>query len=458
MALRSSDLNSRHMSGPQLKRDGLGWQFLPALAPVSFGFSRFAEKSSETTAELHVESLTGERPEHLLRRRVNLLGSRTLSDLARDLDNATEGAGFPWKRIVEQAFASVLEAHRQGDDVLYLGGNQVAPMRPEHLIDGLLLANTANTWFGPGGTGKSTAAAAACVAVKHELTFAGRTCRKGVPLYLDYEDESEAFERILWEVSRGYGMAESARIHWRRMKSPIAQEMTYISALIDRIGATMVVIDSATRAMGAAGDHGTYESTAVAFAEAIRSVGKCTTLILDHVDGAAVKEGAVSKKSYGSIHKMNFVRNAWSLTPDEQADQQTVGWYHAKVNWIERERVPFGVRYERDPVSGGLELVAISGASVGAIATTMRLKDRISAALTDHGVMSVKELTDEVLNSEEPSAVSTVRRELGRYEGTLFREYSDKTWSLRGWSPKRKPAPTPIRAVEADDDELPWPE
>jgi len=456
MALRSSDLSKS--PAPRLQRDGLGWQFLPAQAPVSFGFSRFAERSSETTAELHVQRLSGDGREHVLRRRVNLLGSRTLSDLARDLESATEGAGFPWKQIVEQAFASVLEAHREGDDVMLLGGRQVAPPRPEHLIDGLLLANTANTWFGPGGTGKSTAAAAACVAVKYGLPFAGRDSRQVEPLYLDYEDEAEPFERILWEVSRGYGMQESARVHWRRMKAPIAQEIAYVAALIDRLRIGLVVIDSATRAMGAAGDHGTYESTAVAFAEAIRALGKCTTLILDHVDGQAVKDGGVSKKSYGSIHKMNFVRNAWSLTPDEQADSQTVGWTHAKVNWIEKERVPFGVRYERDPVMGGLELVKVDGASVRVVAQSMRTVDRIEALLRERGVMAVRDIADEVLESTDRAAIDRVRRALENNK-RIFREYSDKTWSLVNWQPARRPDDRPAMRIinpSGDYEDLPW--
>lgn len=454
MASMLSDLSQT--SAPRLVRDGLGWQFLPAQAPVSFSFSRFTERSSETTAELHVQALSGGGREHLLRRRVNLLGSRTLADLARDLEVATEGAGFPWRRVVEQAFASVLEAHRRGEDVQLLGGREVAPPKPAHLIRGLLLANTANTWFGPGGTGKSTAAAAACVAVQHGLPFAGRETCHAVPLYLDYEDEEEPFERILWEVSRGYGLDQSARVHWRRMKAPLAQEIAEIAALVSRIGAGLVVIDSATRAMGAAGEHGTYESTAVAFAEAIRALGKVTTLILDHVDGATVAAGIVSKKSYGSIHKMNFVRNAWSLTPDEQADAQTVGWSHAKVNWIERERVPFGLRYERDPVLGGLELVAVDGASVGVMARTMTLRDRIAALLRERGVLSAKDVALEVLDSEERRDVEKCRMTMRRAEGSVFKSYSDGTWSLKNWRPAGEPSRQRMRIVTAaDDEELP---
>jgi hypothetical protein len=446
---------------PRLSKDGLGWVFRPAEAPVSFGFSRIVERSSEITAELLVQAIGGSgAPAHVLRRRVNLLGSRTPADLAKDLDLSTNGAGWPWRSIVESAFASVIEAHREGEREQLLGGKRVAPPPPKHLIDGLLIANVANTWFGPGGTGKSTAAVAACVAHVLGYQMAGRHTEQGVALYLDWEDEEEAFERILWEVSRGYELEESARVYWRRMKAPLAGDVPFVSSLIDRLGVTLLVIDSATRAMGAAGDHGTYESTAVSFAEAIRALGKVTTLIVDHVDGAAVKEGGVSKKAYGSIHKLNFVRNAWSLTPDDEAGGQTVGWTHAKVN--HGPKLPqFGIQYQRDPVMGSLELVPVDGASVPSIAATMSIASRAAALLSDRGVLSVKDITDELMGSTERKDTETVRKALRRAEGRLFRSYSDGTWSLRNWTPaapkaRREDAPD-LRIVEDEQpDELPF--
>lgn len=444
---------------PRLTKDGLGWMFRPSQAPVVFGFSRIVERSAETTAELHVQSITNGTYEHVLRRRVNLLGSRTPADLAKDLDLSTGAAGFPWRQIVESAFASVLEAHREGEREQLLGGKRVAPPAPRHVIEGLLIANVANTWFGPGGTGKSTVAAAACVAHVLGADMAGRAVEKGVPLYLDWEDEEEAFESILWEVSRGYGLDESARVYWRRMKAPLKDDIAFLAALIDRIGATLVVIDSATRAMGSAGEHGTYESTAIAFAEAIRALGKVTTLIVDHVDGAAVKEGGVSKKAYGSIHKLNFVRNAWSLTPDDEATVQTVGWTHAKVNRGKKHQ-PFGIRYERDEVMGGLVLAPLQAVDVAALRGQMSLSKKIAALLAERGVMSVRDIADEVMGSTEKAATETVRKTMRRADGTTFRTYSDGTWSLRNYvstPPKlRRDGAPDLRIVDDDTDELPF--
>lgn len=443
---------------PRLEREGLGFRFNPAEAPVSIGFSRIVERREELTAEIHVQTRSSGQYEHVLRRRVNLLGSRTPADLARDLDQATDSAGWPWRRIVESAFASVVEAHRLGEDAKLLGGKDLAPPPPEHLIPGLILANTANTWFGPGGTGKSTAAAAACVAHTMGFQFAGWDVARGVPLYLDWEDEEEAFERLLWEVSRGYGLDTSARVHWRRMRAPLAGDIAYLSALIDRIGATLVVIDSATRAMGAAGEHGTYESTAVSFAESIRALGKVTTLIVDHVDSQTVKDGGVAKKSYGSIHKMNFVRNAWSLTPDEESSEQTVGWTHAKVNYVAKQP-PFGIRYHRDPVAGGLELLPVDAGDVQPIVERMTLASRIATVLKAHGVMSVRELAEAVVGSEDKKATETIRKTLDRDMGKRFRRYSDGTWSMKDWHQTRQTERPDIRLVDTEgyeDEPLPF--
>lgn len=451
--------DARSGNGP-LERDGLGWRFTPAEAPVTFGFSRIVERRDEITAELHVQTRSPNGPQHVLRRRVNLLGSRTPADLAKDLDLSTDAAGWPWRKIVESAFASVIEAHREGEREQLLGGKRVAPPPPKHLIDGLLIANVANTWFGPGGTGKSTAGIAACVAHVQGYPFAGRHVEKGTALYLDWEDEEEAFERILWEVSRGYGMEESARVFWRRMRTPIHSDIAYVSALIDRIGATLVVIDSATRAMGSAGEHGTYESTAVSFAEAIRALGKVTTLILDHVDSASVKEGGVAKKAYGSIHKLNFVRNAWSLSPDEDADVQKVGWTHAKVNHGAKQQ-PFGVRYERDSVTGGLELVQIDADDVGVIRAVMSARDRIVALVARYGPMTVESLAAELTGGDtSEKSCKAVRAAVFNDHGARLRQFSDGTVGL---SEREQRATTDRRhltvvpPVETDnDDELPF--
>lgn len=433
--------------GTPLERDGLGWRFTPAEAPVTFGFSRIVERRDEITAELHVQTRSPNGPQHVLRRRVNLLGSRTPADLAKDLDLSTDAAGWPWRKIVESAFASVIEAHREGEREQLLGGKRVAPPPPKHLIDGVLIANVANTWFGPGGTGKSTAGIAACVAHVQGYPFAGRSAERGTALYLDWEDEEEAFDRILWEVSRGYGMEESARVYWRRMKSPLRDDIAYVSALIDRIGATLIVIDSATRAMGSAGEHGTYESTAVSFAEAIRALGKVTTLILDHVDGASVKEGGVAKKAYGSIHKLNFVRNAWSLSPDDEASVQTVGWTHAKVNHGPKH-APFGIRYERDQVTGGLELLPVEAGDMPMIAKTMPQWKQLVTILERLGPLEVRAVAAEMFGRDDDRACGQVRAIFNRNHGKDMVRLPDGRLRARNWPPAARPE-TPAETPEA---------
>lgn len=459
MALPDPDIRP-----PTIQRDGLGFRVEPVEAPVSLTFSRIVEKTAELTAEIHVQTRIGRSPEHILRRRVNLLGTRTPADLARDLDVATDSAGWPWRKIVESAFASVVESYRQGEEVKILGGKSLAPPPPPHLIDGLVLANTSNTWFGPGGTGKSTAATAACVAHRLGKPFAGIDVSIGVPLYLDWEDEEAAFERTLWEVSRGYGLTESATVHWRRMRSTLAADLSYVAALIDRIGATFVVIDSATRAMGAAGEHGTYESTAVSFAEAIRALGAVTTLIIDHVDGQTVKDGGPARKSYGSIHKMNFVRCAWSLTLDPEASEQTVGWTNVKMNYV-KTRPPFGVRYERDRVLGGLSLIALDATDVEVVARNLPQWRQLVGILDRTGPIEVKAAALEMFGRDDEKVCSQIRAIAARDGGKHITRMLDgrlrsKTWLMRPSTPPTQ-IDDPKRNMQivrgdADPDELPF--
>ena len=129
-----------------------------------------------------------------------------------------------------------------------------------------------------------------------------------------------------------------------------------------------------------------------------------------------------------------------------------VAWKWMRDIRIERERVPFGVRYERDPVTGGLELVPVEGANVHVVAQTMRLADRIAALLRERGVLHVKDIAEELEGSSERKSVEKMRMTLRRHSA-LFRDYSDGTWSMKNWQPKRKPDDRPtIRIINPADD------
>lgn len=446
------------------RRQGMGWVFSPPDAPVILAFDRIDEKGGDTWAEVHVTLRDGG---HLARRRVNLLGGTSFSTFVKELASVDGGGGWPWQAILSSGCESTLEAHRAGEPVRILGRRVEPPPPVRYLVPGLVVENGANTWFGPGGTGKSTAAATLCVSMSLGEPFLGLPVRRGVALYLDWEDEEETAEAVIWEAQRGYGVLGGGEVLWRRMSAPLRHGVAEIAALIDRHGVTLLVIDSATRAMGASGEGTSYETAAIAFAESIRALGKVTTLIIDHVDGATVKEGTVAKKAYGSIHKLNFVRNAWSLTPDLDArdrGRQIVGWTHAKVNRSAYSQ-PFGVLYERGD-DAGLRLLPMEAVDVQPLQDAMPQWRKLLTTLERCGPLEVKEAARELFGNDDERACKHVRalfsRDHGKHmvrlpDGRLSARYVERNTATSG---AQHVADEPnLRVVARDDDdveELPW--
>jgi RNA polymerase sigma factor (sigma-70 family) len=100
-----------------------------------------------------------------------------------------------------------------------------------------------------------------------------------------------------------------------------------------------------------------------------------------------------------------------------------------------------------DPSKGArLELVKVDGASVRVVAQSMRTVDRIEALLRERGVMAVRDIADELLESTDRAAIDRVRRALETNK-RIFREYSDKTWSLVNWQPARRPDDRPAMRI-----------
>jgi hypothetical protein len=105
----------------------------------------------------------------------------------------------------------------------------------------------------------------------------------------------------------------------------------------------------------------------------------------------------------------------------------------------------------------------MAAAEVGPLSAAMSWRDKIAAVLDAQGVLSVKQLTEEVSGQSTKSATETIRNALKRDHGKRFRTYSDGTWSLRDWRspviPTTRQSPPVMRLVEtgeADPEELPF--
>lgn len=431
---------------PPFRREGLGWRFDPPGAPVVLRFSRLADHREETTAEVHVARRDGE---HIFRRRVNLLGSRTQADLVKELRERAEGLDVDWASVVASGCESVLDAHRSGVDVETVEGEIDRPAPVRHLVKDLLIAGKANCWVASAKTGKSTLAKLLCLCHASGVPFLGRETARGVPLYLDWEDDRETYDETLYLAARGLGMpTRLPRTHYIRMAGKrLRDQVEALSRIIIERGVTLIVIDAIAAAGGPPGDHTSYETIALELEHTIGMLPPVTVLGLDHGTGEEVKSGGVPLKGRGSIRKLEFFRNQWSLVRDQEASergQHVVGWTHTAIN-----RGAFQPRFAVELIHREDEVVAraVGLAEARSMWPTMRKIDRCIAVIRNSPGLNVRDIAEGLAeekaptNSDVESVRITLKRERDR--GTEARVYTDNEGH---WWPVDRAAEPPLAA------------
>lgn len=440
------------------RRFGAGWQFRPPSAPVVMTFTGVADRRGELRAEIHVETVRGG---HMLRRYLNLLGSKSVDDLAKDLNRADGGAGFPWGAILESATESLIRAVRTGPPLETYGGRMDRPAGIRWLCEGLVMADVPNVWLAAGSTGKSTFSVA--LAVHHAIgePFLGRSTTRGVPLYLDWESTDDDFAEKVWLVSRWLGLDGVPTVHRLRMRGPASMHAVALAQRIDELGVSLVVWDGVQAAGGSPGQYATYETIALDLEGLVGSLPPTTHLMLDHVTGDDLKTGAVPLKARGGTRKVEWARNQWTLTLDreEQSSQRhVVGWTHTKIN--RSAYLPaFGVEVLHRPDEMGFRVVAED--EVEPLRERMSQRRQLLAVVQRTGPLTNKDAAREWLGREDAKAVDLVRSVVNRDLGKSFRRYSDGTFGARNdWHGDRPEGQRPehrhLRAVEDEEPELPF--
>ena len=443
------------VSGPSLpapifERHGLGWIFRPPDAPVSLVFDRVVERRDEVSAEIHLMLRNGE---HLARRRVNLLGSRVLTDLARDMDDLTGGADWPWRRMIAEGCETALESFRRGTPLVVVEG-AMQPAKPiEWLCHELVMSNVVNVWVAAAGTGKSTLLKALCLSHALGKQFLGRATGKGVPLYLDYEDSEENFRRALSQVASGMGEQSLPRTLWKRGGGPLRNQVHQLAEIIDHNHVTLLCIDAVAAAGGEMDERG-YESLALGLEQALVALPPVTIILIDHITSDEMKNGGVPIKARGSARKYEFARYQWTIVADHDAaadGRHVVGWTHVKSN-LTRIYPPFGVNiiHEDDRIVFG----PADAIEVQQLADRMTVLQKIIQAIKDaRGPRTVDDLAQAVYDEATKGKRESIRKTLDRDKGRHVQLLQDGSWTLK--EPHFAGNVTPIRSYQ-DDEDLPW--
>jgi len=263
--------------------------------------------------------------------KLNLLAPRSISDLARRLNEVWEA---DWSGILQAACTKVIE------DIL-------APPIPEQiqitqnvfpkfLVDKFIIEQSPTLWFAPGGSGKSLLALALGICTENGYDFFGE-CEPNHTLYLDWEtDKTETDRRASLLVG---GIANTYETKKEEIKLPTYMRM-YLP-LIDSVDSLVetaymhnikfIIIDSVAPALA---DDLPTPAAVTKFFSGIRKLNASgvTTLLITHVSKEAKKSNSGSP--FGSVFFENFPRLTWELKSDydESKGMFTFGIFCRKSN------------------------------------------------------------------------------------------------------------------------------
>lgn len=401
-----------------------------------------ADYFSGRNEELHGEIAVTLRGTHLHLARFNLSSSTSRKTLERALaaqtnrsclkkDRCDCGLCIPWDKLVERFSVGVLRMEREGEPTLYTEASE--RRRLVYTVDRLVIQGKSNMLFAPGGSGKGFLTVALCCAVSAHRGVAGLSVMPATPFYFDWEDDFETFQERLNVVATGMEVPVP-RIAYRRMRGLAADRINEMARAVTDAGANFGIIDSFSAAGGTVSQHSNWDTIAHRLFDALDQVPvpNMTWLLIDHVTGDSLKDP--SGKAYGSIQKMNRVRNAWEMRSDQEPGSPNVHMrlYHAKWNHTGRKPT-FGVRMG----FSGETVTFCAEDPVQAVDEGGTLADRMALEL-DRGPLSTGTLAMSLKVKPEH-----VRAELTRYKDRFSRDD-------RGFIRLRLPdAPEP-------PEELPW--
>lgn len=243
-----------------------------------------------------------------------------------------------WPSLLEEAARLTSGLESEGEPVVILSEVPHIPTTP-HLLNPLVKESETTILFGDGGTGKSTIALAAMLAL-HTGDPVGplfpQQQRRG--LYIDWEAEAGTHRARLEALSNGMGLIDHMPdISYLRCHMGLHDHTRQIKAALSRTGATFLVIDSAGPAC--AGEPEKAEA-AIRFFNALRSL-KVTALVTAHV----TKEESKGKP-FGSVFFHNLSRSTFEVIQqnDNPDGEINLGVYQRKAN-NSRLAKPFGLNF-----------------------------------------------------------------------------------------------------------------
>lgn len=448
----SQEQEAAAMDG-EFSRVGLGYRYCPAGDNIRFLVRQVRSTGDGPYAQVQVEVYVQEAWRYVHRARVKLEGDQALRTFARTVAGylrAPEGAIVDYVRDLARR---VVDAEAGGAVLEWTAAQPPAP-EPPYRVETLVPEAKLVSLYGPGGQGKSYLAVGLQIALALGRPFCGLAVRRGLALYCDWEDDKATWDRRVYAVCRGLGVAPPRLPYLGCAGTPITELIGRLVELVAEHEIKLVIVDSFTAAQGEGrgGSGASYEETAMRVMDALSLLTQAgaAVLVLDHVASEGAERTELAGKAYGSIMKKWRARTVWEIKSEPDPDAQTVrlGLYHVKANHTAlaaplgiRIRFAAGaVRFERGAIEDSARLAAAAGleAQVRHV-----LRQAARGGPGDDGTRSVSELIEELGLGETPGVRKRIYRVLcqgaGRWctevqRGSRGRSHEGR-WALlaSGW-------------------------
>lgn len=323
----------------------------------------------------------------------NLSSTRARSERAKHFALLSRAPDIPWLALLEQFCLRVLAAERTAEPAIALRDVprpstedreiRVAGFRIPRQLPSML--------FGDGGTGKSFLA----------LWIGGLMARDGYRVLvadweLDAPDHRDRYERL-------FGTAMPATLFYVRCARPLLHEADSLTRIVRGQGIDFGIFDSVGFA---AHDAPELATSALAYFNAVRRIGKIGSLHLAHV--AKGEHG--DQKPFGSTFWHNSARATWFL----KTDNGVLGVFNRKA--YDGPQAPFAIQtaFTRDAVRFTLTDIADEPAFAAQLPLRQRLRRFLRAGA------QTREAIEAEFSDEKPE---TLRRIVNRLieKGILVR-------------------------------------
>lgn len=369
---------------------------------VAIDLDRFSEDRGELRAEVVVRyTAPGLTRQLLSPRRVPLLGTRSLGELAKDL--GTRMHDVDWRELLEYAFTEAVHAHREGEPAIALPD---VPQRlaARYALDPLALNDLLTVAWSRPGEGKTWLACAVAAALQ-----TGRADLLGLapaaPLrvgILDWEDDSfTKAERV-----RAIAGSPVPGIVYVACRSAIWDELDRIMRIVRERALDYLIVDSLGMACG--GVPPESSEAALRCGTAMRRLG-LGIFATAHVP----KNGTDESAPFGSIFWLAQLRLGWFVKREQDMSESSfrLGLFCKKSN---NDRSPAPLAYDVAFDDGCARFDRKDVRDTPELAGRVSLRWRLQHALTS-GPRLIHDLAEEL--EEKPETVS---RTLRRYERKDF--------------------------------------